>query len=166
LGRIHPALTRGIYFGSPALGYLAGNFISARFAVRFGIDRLVLMGTVIVLLSFSTALVVFYAGFGSAEVFFGFMTLLGLGNGLVMPNAQAGMLSVRPHLAGTASGLGGAIMIGGGAALSAITGGLLTVEAGPFPLLWIIAGTSALALCAVLFVMWRARQVERGGKNF
>ncbi|MEL7117034.1 MAG: primosomal protein N' [Pseudomonadota bacterium] len=34
------------------------------------------------------------------------MTLLGLGNGLIMPNAQAGLLSVRPHLAGTASGLG------------------------------------------------------------
>ena len=35
-----------------------------------------------------------------------------------MPNATAGLLSVRPHLAGSASGLGSAIMIGGGAALS------------------------------------------------
>jgi hypothetical protein len=54
------------------------------------------------------------------------MTFVGLGNGMVLPNATSGMLSVRPHLAGTASGLGGAIMLGGGAALSALAGALLT----------------------------------------
>ncbi|MEL7117033.1 MAG: Bcr/CflA family drug resistance efflux transporter, partial [Pseudomonadota bacterium] len=69
------------------------------------------------------------------------------------------LLSVRPHLAGTASGLGGAIMIGGGAALSALAGALLTKEAGPFPLLWIIAITSGLALCAITFVILRARAI-------
>ena len=31
------------------------------------------------------------------------MIFVGLGNGLTIPNATAGMLSVRPHLAGTAS---------------------------------------------------------------
>jgi DHA1 family bicyclomycin/chloramphenicol resistance-like MFS transporter len=41
---------------------------------------------------------------------------------MVLPNATSGMLSVRPHLAGTASGLGGALMLGGGAALSALAG--------------------------------------------
>jgi DHA1 family bicyclomycin/chloramphenicol resistance-like MFS transporter len=50
------------------------------------------------------------------------MTFVGLGNGMVLPNATSGMLSVRPHLAGTASGLGGALMMGGGAALSALAG--------------------------------------------
>ena len=45
---------------------------------------------------------------------------VGLGNGMVLSNAIAGSMSVRPRLAGTASGLGGALMIGGGAALSAI----------------------------------------------
>ena len=45
--------------------------------------------------------------------FFGLVTTVGLGNGMIIPNAIAGTLSVRPHLAGTASGLGGAIMVGG-----------------------------------------------------
>jgi len=36
------------------------------------------------------------------------MTIVGFGNGMTIPNATSGMLSVRPHLAGTASGLGGA----------------------------------------------------------
>jgi DHA1 family bicyclomycin/chloramphenicol resistance-like MFS transporter len=60
------------------------------------------------------SLLLFLAGLKTALVFFGFMTFVGLGNGMVLPNATSGMLSVRPHLAGTASGLGGAIMIGGG----------------------------------------------------
>ena len=37
----------------------------------------------------------------------------------MLPSANAGVVSVRPHLAGSASGLGGAMMIGGGALLSA-----------------------------------------------
>ena len=40
--------------------------------------------------------------------FFAFVTFVGLGNGIALPNANAGMLSVRPRLAGTASGLGAA----------------------------------------------------------
>jgi MFS transporter, DHA1 family, multidrug resistance protein len=67
----------------------------------------------------------------AGRVFFGSFFFVGIGNGLVLPNATAGMLSVRPHLAGTASGLGGAIMIGGGAALSALAGALLTRDGPP-----------------------------------
>jgi transcriptional regulator with XRE-family HTH domain len=66
------------------------------------------------------------------------MTFVGLGNGMVLPNATSGMLSVRPHLAGTASGLGGAIMVGGGAALSALAGIMLTGGNGAYPLIWIM----------------------------
>ena len=99
------------------------------------------------------------AGLKTVWVFFGFTTFVGLGNGLVMPNAMAGMLSVRPHLAGTASGLGGAIMIGGGAALSAFAGSQLTSETGAFPLLWIMFITSALAIGAILYVNRRDRAV-------
>ena len=50
-------------------------------------------------------------------------------------NAISGSLSVRPKLAGTASGIGGAMMIGGGAFLSAFAGSLLTPDSGPYPLL-------------------------------
>jgi len=77
----------------------------------------------------------------------------------VVPNATAGMLSVRPHLAGTASGLGGAIMLGGGAALSALAGALLTPETGATTLLWMMFITSTLSIVAALTVVWRARQL-------
>ena len=88
------------------------------------------------------------------------MTFVGLGNGLVIPNATAGALSVRPHLAGTASGLAGAIMIGGGAALSALAGFLLTPETGAFPLLYIMVLTGLAALVAIGIVYWREHRLR------
>ncbi|MCU0906838.1 MAG: multidrug effflux MFS transporter [Rhodobacteraceae bacterium] len=152
----------GIVFGAPAVGYLFGNFLSARYAMRVGINPLILAGCLVTLGGLSVQLLLFLAGYGNVWVFFAFMTFVGFGNGLVMPNATAGMLSVRPHLAGTASGLGGAIMIGGGAALSALAGFLLTPERGALPLIWIMVATSACGLVAILYVLRRERQLARG----
>ncbi len=149
----------GVYFGAPALGYFAGNFISGRYSVRIGINRMILIGSVLNVAGMSLSLLIFYAGFGSVNVFFGFMTFVGFGNGMMLPNANAGMLSVRPHLAGSASGLGGAMMIGGGAALSALAGMLLTKASGAFPLLWLMAITGALAVVSILFVIRREQEL-------
>jgi DHA1 family bicyclomycin/chloramphenicol resistance-like MFS transporter len=104
-------------------------------------------------------MLVFWLGLGSEWTFFGFMTFVGLGNGMTIPNATAGMLSVRPHLAGTASGLGGAIMLGGGAGLSALAGALLVEGSGPWPLLWIMLATAICAIIAIRVVIWRAAQL-------
>ena len=43
-------------------------------------------------------------GLSGPTVFFGLTIFMGLGNGICLPNANAGMMSVRPELAGTASG--------------------------------------------------------------
>jgi DHA1 family bicyclomycin/chloramphenicol resistance-like MFS transporter len=154
-----PPARLGLYFGAPAVGYMLGNFLSGRFSVRIGVNRMVLWGTLINAGGIATNLAFFYAGQGSPASFFGLMTLMGLGNGMVIPNATAGALSVRPHLAGTASGLSGALMIGGGAALSALAGILLKPGSGAFPLLWIMLGTALAAIAAIGLVMWRERQI-------
>lgn len=147
----------GLLFGAPAVGYLIGNGLTGLYAARFGVNRMVLWGCIANFVGTSVSLIIFLSGYGTAYSFFGFMTLIGLGNGLVIPNATAGMLSVRPHLAGTASGFGGAIMVGGGAALSAVAGKMLTPETGAFPLLWIQAITGLAALLSILYVIRRAR---------
>jgi MFS transporter, DHA1 family, multidrug resistance protein len=149
----------GLYFGAPAVGYAFGNYLSGRFSVRFGIDRMVLWGAVVCAAGLAALTLLFAAGLQYAEVFFGFFIFVGLGNGLVLPNATSGMLSVRPHLAGTASGLGGAIMIGGGAALSALAGALLVPGSGPWPLLAIMLATSLAGLASILYVIRRNRQI-------
>lgn len=149
----------GIFFGAPAVGYFFGNWITGRVAQRVGVNKLVLIGSLINFGGVLLSLLIFLAGHGTPLSFFGLMTFVGLGNGLVIPNATAGMLSVRPYLAGSASGLGGAIMIGGGAALSALAGTLLGPETGAFPLLYIILATSMAAVASILIVYYRENRI-------
>jgi len=79
---------------------------------------------------------------------------------MLMPNVTAGLLSVRPHLAGTAAGLGGALMIGGGAGLSQLAGAWLTIESGALPLQWIMLTSTLLSVASMLFVILRARAIK------
>lgn len=152
-----PPSKLGLLFGAPAIGYMVGNFLSGRFSVRLGSNTMVLLGTLACGFGTLTSLTIALAGFGTVYTFFGFMIFVGLGNGMVLPNATAGMLSVRQHLAGTASGLGGTIMTGGGATLSALAGAVLRDHSGPFPLLWIMAIVSVGALGSILFVIRREK---------
>jgi hypothetical protein len=50
-------------------------------------------------------------------------------------------------------------MIGGGAAMAAVTGAFLTVETGKLVLQSIMFASSALGGVAILLVMWRARSI-------
>ena len=150
----------GFFFGAPALGYFAGNWFTGRNAQRMGVNKLILLGAIGVTIGTGLMLILFLAGFGSATTFFGLMTLVGLGNGMVIPNATAGMLSVRPHLAGTASGLGGAIMIGGGACLASLAVFLLKPESGAYPLILIMLVTSISAVLAILSVYRRDARLK------
>ncbi|WP_412505446.1 multidrug effflux MFS transporter [Roseovarius sp. SYSU LYC5161] len=151
----------GVYFGAPAIGYFLGNFVSGRFSVRVGVNRMVLWGATINAGGIALNLTLFQMGLGTPIGFFGLMTFMGLGNGMTIPNATAGALSVRPELAGTASGLSGAMMIGGGAALSALAGTLLSPGTGAFPLLWLMVGTAASGIVAIALVMRRERRLAR-----
>ncbi|MEH6646801.1 multidrug effflux MFS transporter [Sulfitobacter sp.] len=155
----------GLFFGAPAVGYFIGNFLTGRFAHKYGVNQMVLWGCCANAFGGTISLLIFAAGYGTAFSFFGLMTFVGLGNGLTIPNATAGMLSVRPHLAGTASGLGGAIMIGGGAGLSAWVGVLLTPESGAFPLLWMMLVTALLGLVSILVVMRRERSLAQASTS-
>ncbi len=153
----------GMYFGAPAIGYFVGNFLTGRYAAKFGVNKMVLWGSLANALGVGLSLAVFLAGYGTVTSFFGFMTMVGIGNGLVIPNATAGMLSVRPKLAGTASGLGGAIMLGVGAGVGQLAGLLLTAETGAYPLLWIMFITSILAIAAILMTLAREKRLAAEG---
>ncbi|PIE11806.1 MAG: Bcr/CflA family drug resistance efflux transporter [Rhodobacterales bacterium] len=159
---LSPKMT-GLALGAPAIGYMAGNFISGRLAMRMGLDRLILWGTAITLVPMGLSLGLGLMGHQSPWTLFGLCTLLGLGNGLVMPNAMSGMLSVRPKLAGTASGIGGAFQIGGGAIVAAAAGFLLEDAATPLPLQAIMALCAVLALLSALWAAWRNRQLALQG---
>ncbi len=149
----------GIYFGVTTLGYVVGSFISGKFSERFGIHFMLLQGSWITALGLCLSLFIFWLGFGSAMVFFGCMILAGVGNGMVLPNANAGLLSVRPSLAGSASGIGGAIMLGGGAFLAYLAGLISTEKAGPYPLMYLMIFTAFAALFIVRYIMSLERDI-------
>ncbi|MGJ8586569.1 MAG: multidrug effflux MFS transporter [Yoonia sp.] len=149
----------GMAIGAPALGYAFGNFLSGRYSVRLGINRMALTGTAITIVGLGASAILTWVGVTHPLNFFGFCVFLGLGNGIMLPNVMAGSISVRPHLAGTASGLGGAIMIGGGAGLSQFAGSILTVESGTLPLQLLMLIVSIFAMLSVLFVIWREKRI-------
>ena len=151
----------GLYFGAPAIGYFFGNFLSGRFTIRFGIDAMILWGLWIIFSGLSLSMVCSYIGYGTVETFFGFMIFVGLGNGLTIPNATAGMLSVRPHLAGTASGLGGAMMIAIGAALSTLAGAFLVPGSNEMPLLMLMWFSSLSGVAVIIYVRQRNKRLKK-----
>lgn len=149
----------GGLFALTAIGYAAGNFLAGRFSVRMGMNRMVLIGALVTTLGLSLLTTLTLAGLSGPLVFFGLTIFMGLGNGIGLPSANAGILSVRPELAGTASGLGGAIMIGGGAALAALAGKLLGPGASELPLVLLMLGSSIASVIAILAVIRRARSL-------
>jgi MFS transporter, DHA1 family, multidrug resistance protein len=149
----------GLAFAAPAVGYLIGNFISGRFATRIGINRMMLTGALLTTAGLGLLTALALIGLAPATIFFGLVISVGLGNGIMLPSANAGMLSVRPELAGSAAGLGGAITIGGGASMSALAGWALTGSATALPLILIMTLTSALSVLSALWVIRRARQI-------
>ncbi|HSF64455.1 MAG TPA: multidrug effflux MFS transporter [Paracoccaceae bacterium] len=149
----------GLFFGAPAVGYLIGNFLSGRYSVRYGVNRMVLFGALTCTGGLGLLLGLDLVGISGPYLFFGLMICVGMGNGILLPNANAGMLSVRPQLAGSAAGLGGAITIGGGAALSALAGVVLRWGGGDLPLVVLMFVSSALSIPCILAVIRRARTI-------
>ncbi len=151
----------GFYFAILSLGYLAGNFFSGRYAARFGIARMMAAGNLVSICGVLAAIALFGAGIVHPLSLFGPMAFVGVGNGLTLPSANAGLVSVEPHLAGSASGLGGALQMGGGAALSVLSGMFLTPQSGVYPLLLVILFSAAAAVAVSLAIASGARGKAR-----
>jgi DHA1 family bicyclomycin/chloramphenicol resistance-like MFS transporter len=104
LGR--PASEYGVYFLFFPFGYWIGNFISSRLSGRVAIDVMVFAGSTVLIMTALTLAALMVSGHINPLTIFipGFM--LTFSQGLALPNAQAGALSVDRDLAGTAAGIG------------------------------------------------------------
>lgn len=149
----------GVYFAAPGIGYMLGNFLSARLAMRLGTARMVFWGTIILTLPLIVMLVLGLTDRLTPLAFFALMSCVGVGNGMSLPSANAGMMSVRPDLIGSASGLGGALMIGGGAALSALAAVVMGKGESALPLIVLMAASAGVAVISTLVVMARNRRL-------
>ncbi|ALX15712.1 MFS transporter [Burkholderia cepacia JBK9] len=142
----------GVYMGTITAGFVGGSFLAARVARRYALATTILCGRIVACTGPLIGLALMSGGATHALAWFGPCVLVGIGNGLTNPGAHAGALSVRPELAGSASGLAGAMTIAGGAALSSLTGAVLTAgNAGYVPLAMMLL-SAAIALAAAFCV--------------
>jgi DHA1 family bicyclomycin/chloramphenicol resistance-like MFS transporter len=72
------------------------------------------------------------------------MMLAAFANGLAIPNAQAGAISVDPLLAGTASGLSGFTQMACAAVVSQAVG--MLQDGTPYPMLGFMVGCALISL--------------------
>lgn len=152
-----PAMV-GIGIGSITGGFFLGSFLSGRYSRRMGLLWMILAGRIVALTGLVAALIVLMAGVSHPYVFFGGAILAGFGNGLSVPNARAGALAIRPHLAGSASGLSGALTVVVGAGLTTLPGLILTAQNGAWLTLVVMIAVAALALLSALYAGWIDRR--------
>ena len=142
----------GLGIGSITMGFFTGSFISGRIARRKGLLWMIMAGRIVAFAGLATGLVLYAAGLFHPLVFFAAAICTGAGNGLTIPSARAGTLSVRPHLAGSAAGLSGALIVAMGAVLTVLPGLLLTPQNGVW-LIMALMGVLALGgLASALYV--------------
>ncbi|MBS7455287.1 multidrug effflux MFS transporter [Microvirga sp. 3-52] len=146
----------GFYFALVPSGYILGNFVTARFAVTIGQNRMFLTGMTIGLLGVGSMAAAFAAGLEHPLALFAPMFLIGVANGLVLPNGIAGAVSVKPNAAGAAAGLSGSLQIGFGALVAPLVGAALTTTV--WPLIAIMAVCALLGLAAFGLVAGSGRK--------
>ncbi|MBZ5791009.1 MFS transporter [Burkholderia contaminans] len=152
----------GFYMGTITAGFVCGSFLAARYARRFALATTILCGRIVACAGPLLGLALMFGGATHAIAWFGPCVLVGIGNGLTNPGAHAGAVSVRPELAGSASGLAGAMTIAGGAALSSLTGAVLTPgNAGYAPLAMMLLSAAIALAAAVCVRVFEARDAGR-----
>jgi DHA1 family bicyclomycin/chloramphenicol resistance-like MFS transporter len=112
------SIVSGLVMGFPAAGYFLGNYLSGRYSKFYGINFMALRGILLVIFGMFICLIFITLYKDTPYFFFGLCSFVGLGNGLIIPNASVGVLSVNQNLSGTAGGIGNAVMIGVGAILA------------------------------------------------
>jgi DHA1 family bicyclomycin/chloramphenicol resistance-like MFS transporter len=150
----------GVSFMMVSVGYMLGSFVASRASVRLGIDRMIILGTVIGFAGCAILVVCQAVGALGLLTLFVSMGVIAIGNGISQPNAIAAAVEVDPRAAGTASGLVGFAQMAVGAlatfAVARLNDGTAT------PLIAVMTGSAVLGAVAYSFaVLGRAAALRR-----
>jgi DHA1 family bicyclomycin/chloramphenicol resistance-like MFS transporter len=109
----------GAWFATSGFAYLVGNLCCVRFAPRHSLEKLIWFGLVMQLAGSFLNLLWGVMGLNQLPswLFITHMIIM-FGNAFTMSNSAAGALSIRPHVAGTASGMMGFLQMGFGSLCS------------------------------------------------
>jgi MFS transporter, DHA1 family, multidrug resistance protein len=150
------AFELGLWLTVASITYMMGNFCSARYSTRFGVDRMIAVGAVIGVLGGVAGLVLVlgYPHLGPIIIAVP-QGITAFANGLVVPNGIAGAVSVRPQAAGTAAGIQGFVQMGIAAASAQWVSHLLAAQGTAAPMAWMLFAASVISLLAFVVLVWR-----------
>jgi DHA1 family bicyclomycin/chloramphenicol resistance-like MFS transporter len=149
----------GVWFFLPSIGFMAGNFAVSRLSGRFTIDAMIWWGIVLTIIGCVLNIVVYRAfpGWDMATIFLP-QIVIGFGNGLLLPPSIAGAVSIRPQVAGTASGMTGFIQMAIGALAAQLSGHVIGQASDAMPMLWLMLAFG-VALAAAFLALVRPRRI-------
>ncbi len=107
-----PPSAFGFYFISVSIGYMFGNFCSGRFAERAGANRMIVVGTMLMLASLVLLVAMNMTSIAHPLVIFIPVFFVAISNGINTPSAVASAISIHPHIAGSAAGIVGFLQFG------------------------------------------------------
>ncbi|MHA1153769.1 MAG: multidrug effflux MFS transporter [Alphaproteobacteria bacterium] len=154
-----PASMYGVFFIAISFAFMVGNFIAGRISERVGVERMVLLGSGLAVAGTLLSLVCLLAFGWVPWSLFGPIVLLGLGNGMSMPNAIAGAISVDPRVAGTASGLAGFLQMIVAALFAQLAG--MWQNGTPYPMIGFMIVAATLSLTAFALSSRRVASPDR-----
>lgn len=135
------------YFILMSIGYMAGNFASAKLAARLGPVKMLGLG--VVLATIGIALFWLMSGINRPIALFLPMMFMTFSNGVTLPSATVGAMALRPALSGTASGVGGMVQMLIASSMTTAVGAMLSTSSLPMLVAMTICWLAS-ALCALL----------------
>jgi Bcr/CflA subfamily drug resistance transporter len=151
----------GFYMGTITAGFALGSFAAGRYSKHYPRTTMMITGRSFAVVGLGLGLILFLAGYAHGLTLFIATIFVGVANGISMPSVNAGAISMRPGLAGSAAGLVGASTVGGGALLTLLTGYLLEDGDAATRLLGIMLFCSVMALSAAIYVLLIDRREAR-----
>jgi DHA1 family bicyclomycin/chloramphenicol resistance-like MFS transporter len=149
-----PSAEYGLMFILVSASFMAGNFIAARLNRRLGIDRMILLGSIGTVAGCGAMLLAVPLTWTTPWALFVPMMVVAFTQGTSMPNSLAAVISVKPEIAGAASGLAGFIQMGLAAVAAQTIGSIQTGSAYPMAIGML---TCAVLMLAAAIVATRSR---------
>jgi DHA1 family bicyclomycin/chloramphenicol resistance-like MFS transporter len=134
----------GYYFIMVPAAFMAGNYLTRGYSRKLGIHRMITMGSRLSILGITIAIGLHVIGLHHPLALFMPIALTTFGNGISLPNAQAGAINEFPQMAGTASGLTGFLQMG----LSAVAAQLVALifNGTVYPMLLLMLAAAIISL--------------------
>ncbi|MEX0618687.1 MAG: hypothetical protein WD180_06990, partial [Pseudohongiellaceae bacterium] len=144
-----PATEYGYYYTMIPAGFMAGTYTARRYGTRLGIYRMIDYGSRVAVSGIVLALLLQTLGLHHPLALFAPVALAVFGNGVTLPNAQAGAINEFPKYAGSASGLTGFLQMSLSAGAAQLVAAIFNGTV--YPLLVLMLTASIISLLAFRF---------------